>query len=486
MKKRIVCLLTSLALCLSLTLPAQAADYTWNTDAAAQEKGYQFCADANWYDHVEIDGMYDIGYVQYADADYATVCYCTVPARVTVLERVIDYGGMFEPVTVTCAEPMYLGGSMVRYTLTDSGKLVKQGAIEPTHLVPVESEEFGTVYGAGSYWELDEGIYFMFSVESSKTLFLVVGSPDNVTLPDTSDAYITLEPGDLDYVHITGTMPDTGDGEVEIDEYAFLVSDDSLLSIALPEGGTYFVGTSMLHFPGGDGDPFNDQPLVNAPVSSNGMYTYRVFDADEELRAEFVYITESYAAKLREMGYTITSVSGEPQAEFTDVTPADWFYEPVSWAVATEITNGIGGGAFSPYQTCTQGQILTFLWRAAGEPEPTQGSVYSNAAVTADQYYYKALLWAWETGLVSNKALDPKADCQRSDVVTYLWKLEGSPRTGTSSFTDVPASASYADAVAWAVDAGITQGTGNGAFSPTAACTRGHIVTFLYRYFVEA
>jgi len=114
-------------------------------------------------------------------------------------------------------------------------------------------------------------------------------------------------------------------------------------------------------------------------------------------------------------------------------------------------------------------------------PEPTIASPYSNAAVKSDQYFYKAFVWAWEKGLIGNTAHDPNAPCSRSDVVTYLWKLDGSPKTGSSNFTDVPASAPYAQAVAWAVQHGVTNGTSATTFSPDAICTRGQIVTFLWR-----
>lgn len=132
--------------------------------------------------------------------------------------------------------------------------------------------------------------------------------------------------------------------------------------------------------------------------------------------------------------------------------------------------------------TCSQAHILTFLWRAAGRPQPTIASPYINTAVKPGQYFYEAFVWAWEKGLISNIYLDPNSPCSRSDVVTYLWKLEGSPDNGSSAFDDVPASAPYAKAVAWAVAKGITNGTSATTFSPAMTCTRGQIVTFLWRY----
>lgn len=161
---------------------------------------------------------------------------------------------------------------------------------------------------------------------------------------------------------------------------------------------------------------------------------------------------------------------------------SDYFYDPVLWAIEKGVTIGTSATTFFPHTTCSQDHILTFLWRAVGSPEPTIASPYSNAAVKSDQYFYKAFVWAWEKGLIGNTAHDPHAPCSRSDVVTYLWKLDGSPKTDYSNFTDVPASAPYAQAVAWAVQNGVTYGTSDTTFSPDATCTRGQIVTFLWRY----
>ena len=168
---------------------------------------------------------------------------------------------------------------------------------------------------------------------------------------------------------------------------------------------------------------------------------------------------------------TVPTVGG-----FTDVKTGDYFADPVLWAVEKKITAGTSATTFAPNATCTQSQILTFLWRAKGEPKPT-------GTVSGTQYYATAAQWAKEQGLTDNYSAE--ADCTRAMVVTYLWKLAGSPKTGTSDFTDIPANADYAQAVAWAVEQGITSGTGNGRFSPNSTCTRGQIVTFLYRAFAN-
>ena len=154
-----------------------------------------------------------------------------------------------------------------------------------------------------------------------------------------------------------------------------------------------------------------------------------------------------------------------------DVKTTDWFAQPVVWALEKGITSGTGDGKFSPNSTCTQGQILTFLWRAYGSPTPS-------GKVSGNEYYAVPLQWAKEKKLV-DESLSAKGPCTRANVVTYLWKLAGSPSAKAAGFSDVPASASYAGAVNWAVEKKITSGTSETTFSPEKTCTRGQIVTFL-------
>lgn len=178
--------------------------------------------------------------------------------------------------------------------------------------------------------------------------------------------------------------------------------------------------------------------------------------------------------------FHVTNGQGETQPEesfagFTDVKADDYFAQAVQWAVEAEITAGTSANTFSPDTDCTTAQILTFLWRANGSPTPA----VSSASVPAGQYYSEAANWALEQGLTD--AFYPDAPATRSATVTYLWKLAGKPAVEAAAFADVDAGAEYAQAVAWAVEEGITSGTGANTFSPDNTCTRGQIVTFLYR-----
>lgn len=170
-----------------------------------------------------------------------------------------------------------------------------------------------------------------------------------------------------------------------------------------------------------------------------------------------------------------------PVGGFSDVYERNYFADSVLWAVEERITEGTSKTTFSPNATCTRAQILTFLWRAAGSPQPEGENPFAD--VGEADYYLQPAVWACEQGLVSGGVLDGGQPCTRADVVTYLWKLAGAPEVGTHGFSDVPAEGDRAQAVAWAVEKGITSGTGTGRFSPDAACTRAQIVTFLYRDF---
>lgn len=158
---------------------------------------------------------------------------------------------------------------------------------------------------------------------------------------------------------------------------------------------------------------------------------------------------------------------------FADVASSAYYYNAVRWAIQYGITSGTSETTFSPDITCTHGQILTFLWLSKGRPAPA-------GAVSGKEYYAQAVQWAKECGL-TGAGLKPDAVCTRADLVTYLWKLAGSPKKGSASFEDVPEDASYAQAVAWAVQEKICAGSSATTFSPDVSCTRGQIVTFLWQ-----
>lgn len=173
----------------------------------------------------------------------------------------------------------------------------------------------------------------------------------------------------------------------------------------------------------------------------------------------------------------------EERNGFVDVKSSDYFHDAVQWAAANNITGGTGKDTFSPHMSCTRAQMMTFLWRAAGSPAP-KSTTNQFKDVRSTDYYYNAVLWAVENSITTGTGADtfaPNTTVDRAQTVTFLYRAVGSPASSSSGFSDVPANAFYANAVAWADANGITSGTSNGRFSPNADCTRGQIVMLLYR-----
>ena len=168
--------------------------------------------------------------------------------------------------------------------------------------------------------------------------------------------------------------------------------------------------------------------------------------------------------------------------DFADVPTDAYYYEAVKWAAKKGITGGIGNGLFGPNQPCTRAQIVTFLWRAAGSPEPKTMSSFAD--VSMDAYYAKAVAWAVENGITTGTGdgkFSPDATCTRAQSVTFLFRAIGKLVDSKAEFSDVLTDSYYANAVAWAVENGVTNGIGDGLFGPDNSCTRAQIVTFLYR-----
>ena len=186
---------------------------------------------------------------------------------------------------------------------------------------------------------------------------------------------------------------------------------------------------------------------------------------------------------------TVTAAFAEKKAEpivpeklFADVSAEEYYYEAVKWASENGVTGGIGENLFGAKLPCTRAQIVTFLWRAAGSPEPKGMSGFVD--VSADAYYAKAVAWAVEQGIVSGTSattFSPDAVCTRAQSVAFLYRAFGEKANKAAGFSDVSADAYYADAVAWAVENGVASGIGGGLFAPDQDCARGQIVAFLYR-----
>ena len=174
-----------------------------------------------------------------------------------------------------------------------------------------------------------------------------------------------------------------------------------------------------------------------------------------------------------------------PENPFVDVKKDDYYYDAVIWAVGKGIAKGVTDTTFQPNASCTRAEMVTFLYRAAGSPEPTN-KVNPFTDVAEDSYYYKAVLWAVEKGIAkgtSETTFSPNDTCTRGQAVAFLYRYANSPAvSGSNSFADVSETAYYYNATLWAMSEKVTEGTSATTFSPNDLCTRGQIVTFLYRY----
>lgn len=268
-----------------------------------------------------------------------------------------------------------------------------------------------------------------------------------------------------------------------------------------PEWNGYPTATwDGVHFP----HTHDYQPIVTAPTcTQDGYTTYTCTICEDSYVADEVaalghtwdegkVTTMPTSEKEGVKTFTCTrcratreeAIAKLPAPLFTDVKSGAYYADAVSWAVANNVTNGTSATTFSPEETCTRGQIVTFLWRAAGEPSPN-GTKNPFTDVKEDAYYYKAVLWAVEQGITtgsSETTFSPDESCTRGQVATFLWRYENKPTPAAKNpFADVTKGAYYYDAVLWAVEAGVTNGTSATTFSPDDTCTRGQIVTFLYR-----
>ena len=246
------------------------------------------------------------------------------------------------------------------------------------------------------------------------------------------------------------------------------------------------------------GEPDNGSVTVSPKNPAKGSTVIITVEPDEGYALDEITVTDKdgNALKLTDKDdgkYSFTMPSGKVDIDatfkklaetspFADVSTDAYYYEAVKWAAENNITGGIGNGLFGPELTCSRGQIVTFLWRAAGSPEPTALSTFTDVA--ADAYYAKAVAWAVENGVTTGTGdgkFSPDAPCTRGQAVTFLWRALGQLTGDTASFADVPADSYFAQAVAWAAANGVTTGVGNNLFAPGGDCTRAQIVTFLWR-----
>ena len=362
-----------------------------------------------------------------------------------------------------------------------------------------------------------------------------ISEPTTVTITKaTPDIKISADQTSLTgsgTVKLTVTVAPTTEGSVKVtcdNDITVTQNEGDTYSAALPnESKTY---TFKASYTGAENGNYSDKDAyctvtvtrhssgsgssyaVSAPSSvKNGTVTVSPKNASKgstvtvTVKPDSGYVLETLTVvdqngskiKLTDKGdgkYTFTMPSGKVEVKaafmednsvlnfFYDVPNDAYYYEAVKWAVDKGITGGVGDNLFGAEQSCTRSQIVTFLWRAAGSPEPKSASSFTD--VSADSYYAKAVAWAVENGITTGTGADkfsPDAVCTRAQAVTFLARALNGKAAGGTEFTDVPADSYFADAVAWALSNGVTGGIGDGLFGADNDCTRAQIVTFLFR-----
>ena len=251
----------------------------------------------------------------------------------------------------------------------------------------------------------------------------------------------------------TISVPSTPNGTVTVTPST--ATKDTTVTITTKPNEGYELGDLTVKDANGNALPLTDK--------GDGKYTFTMPGSKVVVEASFVK----------------TAVS----TGFADVPADAYFADAVKWAVDKGVTNGLSDTMFGPYESCTRAQIVTFLWRVAGSPEP-KGTAAGMTDVVSGSYYEKAVAWAIENGITTGtttSTFSPDATCTRGQSVTFLYRALKGTASGSANFTDVKSDAFYADAINWAVANNVTNGTSNTTFSPNADCTRAEIVTFLYR-----
>ncbi len=376
------------------------------------------------------------------------------------------------------AAPAYRGGSI---SAVDSGKIARARSVMETVESIVQANEYKSDYekltayrdaicARVSYnwdvykeWVKDDHMFG----DPWQLIYVFDDDPaTNVLCEGYAKAFKLLcdlseFDGDVTCYLVEGTMGYEGHmwNVVRMGDGNFYMVDvtNSDTGMAGEHGGLFLAGAS------GSGQRY---------VVSNGKWEY-TYTYREDQAGLFTggYLPLSAAA------YSPDSDSSVRRG-FEDVPASEYYAEPVAWAVKHGITTGTSPTTFSPSDPCTHAQIITFLWRAMGEPA---GEGDAPAGADQNEYYYEAVRWAAGLDMLWEE-FDPNAGCSRADAVWYMWNANLQPEADlSSSFQDVPDTSVYADAVNWAVSREITKGTGETAFDPWTICTRGQIVTFLYR-----
>lgn len=420
--------------------------------------------------------------------------------RFTGILSALNYG---EYAVITTNQPVSQASSTFDYVNIQeylSGKTVSVQESISDNIFDTTLSSYTLTAENGDYVEFRDGKYISGTMELGLNLFVEGDGtatadfvlPDSgsytIAVPENSAGEISLLLGDY-YVSADSeglkNFKVTDDGQIIISSDRAASQTLSITSDALGNSWNSVTvsgtDTGLTVDVGDEKVTVASDSNISATVTGSNVFTQKASTA------QTVSVTPAGVTVSTSSGSLTTDETLEDPASsnpFTDVPADAYYHDAVLWAVENGITSGTSATTFSPNAVCTRAQAVTFLWRAAGSPEP---GIAENpfTDVASDSYYYKAVLWAVEKGITSGTSattFSPNVTCSRAQIVTFLWRGQQSPSVSASgAFTDVSADAYYAKAVDWAVSEGITSGTSATTFSPNANCTRAQIVTFLWR-----
>ena len=378
-------------------------------------------------------GTYDVVITRNEDDTYASFTQ-TIPNGLVI--NPADF-----PVSITANRTSMTGSGTVKLTVTCPEDVVLSGVTCSDDSIEVTTNANGTY----SAYLPNVTKAYTFTVKIASGLDNYSDGLATCTVSVTRRHTSSVTPGN------TVSVPSTPNGTVTVSPSTASKGETVTITTKPSEG--YELGSIEVLDKNGDSLKLKDL--------GNGKYSFVMPDGKVSVEAEFVKTAAT---------------------SFADVPANAYFADAVKWAVDKGITNGLSDTMFGPYESCTRAQIVTFLWRAAGSPEPKTASSFTDVPVST--YYAKAVAWAVENGItngMTETAFAPNATCTRGQSVTFLHRALKGTASGSANFTDVKSDAFYADAVNWAVASDVTNCTSNTTFSPNADCTRAEIVTFLYR-----
>ena len=389
-----------------------------------------------------INEGFDVAYTDNTNVGTATA---TVKVGDTVIGTVTFNIVKATPTVSITAEPASLvGGGTVKLTVS--------GVPEGGTVTVTQEDDRGSAAKTLDLTANGEISVCLSNTTAKYTFTVVYAGADNYNGDNAScEVSVTRRTSSAANPGNTVSVPSTPNGTVTVSPSTASKGETVTITTKPSEG--YELGSIEVLDKNGDSLKLKDL--------GNGKYSFVMPDGKVSVEAEFVKTAAT---------------------SFADVPANAYFADAVKWAVDKGITNGLSDTMFGPYASCTRAQIVTFLWRAAGSPEPKTMSSFTD--VPASAYYAKAVAWAVENGItngMTETTFAPNATCTRGQSVTFLYRVLKGTASGSTNFTDVKSDAFYADAINWAVANNVTNGTSNTTFSPNADCTRAEIVTFLYR-----